>query len=145
MRWKSYGSSHDLACTQITEEELQDFKRKAEAFLISCKNRYPGVKRDLADALLSLAEHLVPGENNWLVFRYNSYKHLLRWSITDGRSLQDHRRDNARTLWRSLFRGLIPQFYRWNAMSKTYDEYPEDLRIWIESQVADAAAPAEAT
>jgi len=30
-------------------------------------------------------------------------------------------------------------------MTKTYDKYPEDLRIWIERQVTDAAAPAEAT
>jgi hypothetical protein len=131
-------------CTQITEEELLDFKRKTEAFLLSCKNRYPGVSKDLADALVSLVEHLVPGENDQAVFRYASYKHLLRWSITPGRHLQDHRRDNARALWRSLFRGRFPQFYRWNTMTKTYDEYPEDLRIWIESQVTDVAAPADA-
>ena len=145
MRWKRYGSSDDLLCTQITEEELQDFIRKTEAFLLSCKNRYPGVKRELAEALLSLVEHLVPGEDNRLVFRYASYKRLLRWAITPGKHLQDHRRDNARALWRSLFRGPIPQFIQWNTMTGSYDEYPEDLRTWIESQVTDAAAPAEAT
>lgn len=145
MRWKRYGSSDDLACTQITEEESQDLKRKVEAFILSCKNRYPAVSGDLADALSSLVEHLVPGERNSMVFRYASYKHLLRWSVTEGRHLQDHRRDNARALWRSLFRGAIPQFYRWNTMTKTYDEYPEDLRIWIDIQVADAVTPAEQT
>lgn len=144
MHWTRHGSSRDLWCTQITEDELRDLKRKTEAFLLSCKNRYPEVSGDLEDALLSLAEQLVPGDNNSLAFRYASYKHLLRWSITTGRHLQDHRRDNAGALWGSLFRGRIPQFIQWNPMSKTYDEYPEDLRIWIERQVTDAGASAEA-
>ena len=143
MRWTRYGIWDDLRCTQTTQEELLDLRRKVEAFLLSCKNRYPAVSKDLADALVSLVEHLVPGENDQAVFRYASYKHLLRWSITDGRHLQDHRRDNARALWRSLFCGPIPRFIQWNTMTKAYDEYPEDLRTWIESQVTDAQAPAE--
>ena len=144
MQWTTYGTSRDLWCTQITEEELHDVRRKTEAFILSCKNRYPEVSRHLEHALLSLVEQLVPGENSSLAFRYADYKRLLRWSITEGRHLQDHRRDNGRALWRSLFRGPIPEFRKWNPMSKDYDEFPEDHRIWIERQVTDAVAPADA-
>ena len=86
MHWTTYGSSHDLWCTQITEDELQDVRRKIEAFLLSCKNRYPKLSRHLEEALLTLAEQLVPGDNNSVVFRYDDYKHLLRWSITEGKT-----------------------------------------------------------
>jgi hypothetical protein len=51
------------------------------------------------------------------------------------RQYQDHRRDTARALWRSLFRGPIPTFYQWHESSREYVTNHNELREWIPSQV----------
>jgi hypothetical protein len=69
---------------------------------------------------------------------FEAMKPFLRWCITDGSHLQDERRDNARELWRVLFKGRLPDFVRWSPSAQCYEEDMDGYLRWCTTQVEPA-------
>ena len=63
---------------------------------------------------------------------------FLRWCITEGPHLQDERRENARALWRVMFRGTFPDFVRWGNSTQDYEEDLDGYLQWCVTQVEPA-------
>jgi len=132
MQWTIVGTRGDMMYADMTGEEAATIRRYIETFVASCKKHYPGLNKNVLRSLNKMTETL-PGSG---VLRYECLKLLLRWCITEGRHLQDERRDNARKLWRALFSGRLPDFYRYNAVTEEYEEYFSDYLDWCRAQAA---------
>ena len=133
MRWQQIGNTDGIACTEVNEEELATVTQCYQAFLSSSRGKR--VSKELKNVLAGFVGNLRPGDNNFSLFRFSAYSRLLRWCISGGRQCQDDRRDTARPLWRSLFRGPFPTFYQWHESSREYVTNYNELREWIQSQV----------
>jgi hypothetical protein len=110
--------------------EAEQIRHLIGAFVMACQSRYPGISHHLRRVLLRMKD-LLPHE---VRLTYRSMKPFLRWCITDGRHLQDERRDNARRLWEALFTGPFPDFVRWDPVLKDYVEDANGYFIWCASQ-----------
>jgi hypothetical protein len=105
-----------------------------------CESKYPGVRRQLEDWLNDFIRDLKAGPTAAPILSLDAIKFLLRWCVTDGRHLQDFRRDNARALWRVLFRGTIPEYYQYDAQHEEYREDAMGRERWIQTQVTEQLA-----
>ena len=137
MKWERQDVGNCLFCTQATQEEITVAVQNTKAFLSGCKTKYPFVRRGLEDGLTDFGRSLSAGSTASPILSFNMIRLLLRWCITDGRQLQDFRRDNARALWRVLFRGPIPDFYRYHPSTCSYIEDRHGRESWIRTQVID--------
>lgn len=105
-----------------------------------CESKYPGVRRQLEDWLNDFIRDLKAGPTAAPILSLDAIKFLLRWCVTGGRHLQDFRRDNARALWRVLFRGTIPEYYQYDAQHEEYREDAMGRERWIQTQVTEQLA-----
>jgi hypothetical protein len=111
-------------------------RHHVDAFWSACelapgRFRRPGLNK----VLRNLLSDLRGGSSNQVPFPFEALKRLLRWCITEGRHLQDERRDNARALWRVLFKGRVPDFVRWNPATEDYEEDLDGYLRWCAAQV----------
>lgn len=136
MKWNRLDVTNCLYCSGASAQEVSDAVQKTGAFLSGCKSKYPHVSRDLEEGITEFIRRLRGGVANPFL-KLNAIKLLLRWCITPGKHLQDFRRDNARALWRVLFRGPFPDFYRYRPQTCDYIEDIPGRERWIQSQVGN--------
>jgi hypothetical protein len=137
MKWHKPCGAVYLFCKEASREDISAIVRKTEAFLSGCKSISPGVRRELEDGLTNFIRDLKTGAKAAPILKLNAIKFLLRWCVTDGRHLQDFRKDNARALWRVLFRGAVPDFYRYDAQTGEYREDVAARDRWVQAQIDD--------
>ncbi len=136
MKWDKLDVTDCLFCREASAQEISVVERNAGAFLSGCKSKYPGVRRELEEGLTHFVGQLNAGSGAAPFLKLNAIKLMLRWGITDGNPFQDFRRDNARALWRVLFRGPLPDFYRYCPQTREYIEDTRGREGWIQAQVS---------
>ena len=137
MRWNRIDFTDCLICEEISPEEGRAIAQSVEAFIAGCKSKYPGIRRELKEGLTRFVQELrsnVPASSNLTL---GAVRLLLRWCTTEGNHLQDFRRDSGRALWNVLFRGPIPDYYRYRPQTGDYVEDLAKRDRWIQMQVAN--------
>jgi len=137
MKWDWLDGTDCLFCREASAAEISAVGQKTRVFVAGCKSRYPGVRRELEGGLNYFMGQLNAGTGASPFLKLNAIRLLLRWCITDGTNLQDFRRDSARMLWRVLFRGPIPNFYRYHPQTCDYIEDTCGRDNWIQMQLSD--------
>jgi len=137
MKWHRQDVADLLFCKEASLEDTSAIVQKTGAFLLGCKSKYPGVRRQLEAGLNEFIRDLKAGPAAAPILSLDAIKFLLRWCVTDGRHLQDFRRDNARALWRVLFRGAVPEYYQYDAQREEYREDATGRERWIQTQVIE--------
>ncbi len=140
MQWQEL-SGDGLLCVGASKNEISAVKRNVGAF-IACRDIGRGISKELVKSFRRFCDALEDIENAGSpILNKRNLGLLLGWVATEGPQYQDIRKDNARSLWHTLFRGSIPSFRRWNPAVKGYEEDPAELERWKRVQAAVIDTP----